>query len=56
MLKKVTGDSLVRAIKDGKLRELKQNLDEEIVEKITNRISAKKKDILKDIRNKKSGK
>ena len=53
--KKVTGDKLVKAIKDGKFRELKNDLDEEIVEKVTNRISAKKEEILKGIRNKKGG-
>ena len=54
--KKVTGDKLVKAIKDGKFRELKNDLEEEIVEKVTNRISAKKEDILKGIRNKKGRK
>ena len=54
--KKLTGESLVKSIKKGKLHELKTNLDEEIVEKLTNRISEKKKEILKKIRKGKLGK
>jgi len=54
--KKVTGEKLVKAIKDGKFRELKNDLDEEIVEKVTKRISDKKDEILKGIRSKKGGK
>jgi uncharacterized membrane protein len=54
--KKVTGEKLVKAIKDGKFRELKNDLDEEIVEKVTKRISDKKEEIIKNIRNKKGGK
>lgn len=54
--KKVTGEKLVKAIKDGKFRELKNDLDEEIVEKVTKRISEKKQEIIKNIRNKKGGK
>ncbi len=54
--KKVTGEKLVKAIKDGKFRELKSDLDEEIVEKVTKRISDKKQEIIKNIRNKKGGK
>ena len=30
--KKITGDSLVKSVKDGNFRELKNDLDEEIVE------------------------
>jgi len=54
--KKLTGEKLVKAIKDGKFRELKNDLDDEIVEKVTNRISAKKEEIIKEIRNKRGGK
>ena len=54
--KKLTGEKLVKSIKDGKFRELKNEIDDEIVEKITDRISAKKEEIIKGIRNKKGGK
>jgi len=54
--KKLTGEKLVKSIKEGKFRELKNEIDEEIVDKVASRISTKKKDILNNIRNKKSGK
>jgi hypothetical protein len=54
--KKITGEFLVKSIKDGKLRELKSEIDEELVEKVTDRITKRKKDILEKIRNKRGGK
>ena len=53
--KKITGDSLVKSVKDGNFRELKNDLDEEIVEKIANRVSEQKEDFLNKVRNKKVG-
>jgi len=52
---KVTGESLVKSVKDGNFRELKNNLEEEIVEKVTSRVSEQKEELLKKIRNKKVG-
>lgn len=54
--KTLTGEKLVKSIREGKLRELKNVIDEEIVDKLTNRISEKKKDIIKNIRKRKLGK
>lgn len=54
--KKLTGEKLVKSLKEGKLRELKNDIEEEIVEKVTKRISDKKAEIIKGIRSKKGGK
>lgn len=47
--KKLTATQLIDNIKDGKLHELKTTIDSEIVEKITNRVVAKKKEYIKGI-------
>jgi len=48
--KNLTGENLVKQVKERNFRELKNQLDEEVVEKVTNRISEKKKEIIANIR------
>jgi hypothetical protein len=55
-MKKLTGDKLCRSIKEGKLSSLKKDIEDEIVEKIADKIKAKKREILNNIKKSKAGK
>lgn len=50
MFKNLTGEKLVKSIRTGKLHELKNEIEEELVEKVTTRITEQKKQFLKNVR------
>jgi hypothetical protein len=49
-MKKLTGEKLVEMLESDKLRELKGDVDNMVIEKVTKKISDKKMKILDDIR------